>query len=139
VYDAITSDRCYHNGMSPTQALTKMYGWRMKDFDPELLEQFIQCIGIYPIGALVELTTGEVGIVISVTDAYRLRPKVLLILDAEKNPYFPTRIIDLATYKLDEHEHAYGIKDVMEPGAFNINIGEYLQEIQQAQLVNMKK
>jgi len=138
VYDAITSDRCYHDGMSPTQALTKMYGWRLKDFDPELLEQFIQCIGIYPIGALVELTTGEVGIVISVTDESRLRPKILLILDDQKNPYFPKRIINLAIYNLDEHEHVYGIKDVLEPGAYNINIGEYMQEIQQAQLVNVK-
>jgi putative nucleotidyltransferase with HDIG domain len=139
VFDAITSDRCYHDAMSPTQALTKMYEWRLRDFDPELLEQFIQCIGIYPIGTIVELTSGEVGVVISVNTEMRLRPKVLLILDENKNPYYPTRIADLAVYNPDINEMIYGIENVLEPGTYNIDVKEHMKEIHHAQRVNMSK
>ena len=132
VYDAITSDRCYHKGMPPTEALTKMYGWRLKDFDGELLEQFIQCVGIYPVGSLVELTTGEVGIVISVNPASRLRPKVDLLLDAKKNPYYPSRVLNLADCNVDELHATCAIKDVLNPGAFGVNIKEHLRPMQQA-------
>lgn len=132
VYDAITSDRCYHKGMSPTEGLTKMYGWRLKDFDAELLEQFIQCIGIYPVGTLVELTSGEVGIVISVSPISRLKPKVNLILNEHKQPYFPTRIVNLADFDNDDPNAAYAIRDVLAPGTYGINIREHLAPIQAA-------
>jgi len=139
VYDAITSDRCYHDGMSPTQALTKMYEWRIKDFNPELLEQFIQCIGIYPIGTLVELTSGEVGIVISVNKEMRLKPKILLILDEFKNPYYPTHIVNLTDYHQESNENAYNIQAVLEPRSYNINTNDYMHEIKQAQQKQMSK
>jgi len=133
VFDAITSDRCYHDGMSPTQALTKMYEWRHKDFNPELLEQFIQCIGIYPIGTLVELNSGEVGIVISVNKELRLKPKLLLVLDKNKNPYYPTHIVDMTDYHQDYGDDAYNIQAVLEPRSYNINTNNYMHEIQLAQ------
>jgi len=139
VYDAITSDRCYHDGMSPTRALTKMYEWRIRDFDPELLEQFIQCIGIYPIGTIVELSSGEVGIVISVNADLRLRPKILLVLDKEKNPYFPSRIADLSAYNFSSNDDNYGIKTVLEPMSYNVNVKDHMKDIQQAQRVNMAR
>jgi len=139
VYDAITSDRCYHDGMSPTQALTKMYEWRIKDFNPELLEQFIQCIGIYPIGTLVELTSGEVGIVISVNKEMRLKPKTLLILDEFKNPYYPTHIVNLTDYHQESNEDAYNIQTVLEPGSYNIDTKDYMHEIKQVQQKQISK
>ncbi len=128
VYDAITSDRVYHDGMASTEALTRMYEWRERDFDPQLLEQFIQCIGIYPIGSLVELSSGEVGVVISVNPRLRLRPKAILVLDCDKNPYFPTRIVDLARY-LDNDSGPYTIRRVLEPGAHNIDVREHLRQL----------
>lgn len=133
VYDAITSDRCYHKGMSPTEALTKMYGWRLTDFDPELLEQFIQCLGIYPVGTLVELTSGEVGIVISVNPVLRLRPMVSLILDGQKRPYYPSRTVNLADFANNDPDNVYGIREVLKPGSYSINIREHLSPMQQAQ------
>ena len=133
VYDAITSDRCYHKGMSATEALTKMYSWRMTDFDPALLEQFIQCLGIYPVGTLVELTSGEVGIVISVNHSLRLRPLVSLVLDREKRPYYPPRVINLADFATNDPDDVYGIRDVLAPGSYGINIREHLQPVQEAQ------
>ena len=133
VYDAITSDRCYHEGMSPTEALTKMYSWRMTDFDPELLEQFIQCLGIYPVGTLVELTSGEVGIVISVNPVLRLRPIVSLVLDANKRPYYPARSLNLADFADNDPDNVYAIREVLKPHSYGINIREHLQPMQKAQ------
>ena len=136
VYDAITSDRCYHKGISPTEALTKMYGWRHTDFDPALLEKFIQCVGIYPVGTLVELTSGEIGVTIALNDVQRLRPKISLVLDANKSPYSPARIIDLAACAGNDPEPTYGIKAVLPPGSYNIDIKSQLQQIGLAQLKN---
>lgn len=132
VYDAITSDRCYHQGVSPTEALTRMYGWRLTDFDGELLEQFIQCMGIYPVGTLVELTSGEVGVVISVNPVARLRPKVNLVLDGNKQPYFPARIVDLAAYADEDGAATYAIHHVLMPDAYGIDIKAHLTDIQRA-------
>ncbi len=134
VYDAITSDRCYHKGISPTEALTKMYSWRHTDFDPALLERFIQCVGIYPVGTLVELTSGEIGVTIALNDAQRLRPKISLVLDANKTPYSPARIFDLATSGSDDPDPSYAIKTVLPPGSYNIDIKEQLRQIGTAQL-----
>ena len=132
VYDAITSERCYHKGMSPTEALTKMYGWRVKDFDVDLLEKFIQCIGIYPVGTLVELTSGEVGIVISVNTTSRLKPKINVILNEKKQPYFPARIVNLEDFKSNDPNNTYAIRDVLAPGTYGISIREHLAPIQAA-------
>ena len=131
VYDAITSDRVYHDGMAPTEALTRMYEWRIRDFDPDLLEQFIQCIGIYPIGSLVELSSGEVGVVISINPRFRLRPKVALVLDGDKNPYFPTRVVDLARF-VDQASESYTVYRVLEPNAYNVDIQQQLRELKTA-------
>jgi putative nucleotidyltransferase with HDIG domain len=132
VYDAITSDRSYHQGISPTEALTKMYGWRLTDFDPDLLEQFIQCLGIYPVGTLVELASGEVGFVMSVNPESRLRPKVNLILDAQKNPLYPQRVVNLADAPTDPDATRPSIGRVLQPGTYGIDVREHLTPIQQA-------
>lgn len=139
VCDAITSDRCYHDGMSPTHALTKMYEWRLRDFDPELLEQFIQCIGIYPIGTIVELSSGEAGIVISINSELRLRPKVLLVLDEKRISItrHVSRICPLTI--LISMKINMALKLCWNPGTYNINVNEHIKDIQQAQRVNMSR
>jgi len=58
VYDAVTSDRVYHDGMTPHEALKKLYEWMPGNFDFELMKTFIRTIGIYPVGSVVELKPG---------------------------------------------------------------------------------
>lgn len=128
VYDAITSDRAYHNGMTATEALTRMYQWRERDFDVAMLEQFIQCIGIYPVGTLVELTSGEVGIVICVNPQTRLRPRLLLVRDQRGNPYFPPRVCDLTQCEAEGND-ACAIRRVLEPGSHNVNVAKHIREL----------
>jgi hypothetical protein len=69
----------------------------------------------------------------------RLKPKILLILDEKKNPYYPARITDLSTYNLNVNDDNYGIKSVLEPMSYNINVKDHMKDIQQAQRVNMSK
>ncbi len=125
-YDAITSDRAYHDGMSCHDALKRMYEWRFKDFDPDLIEQFIQCMGIYPIGSLVEMNTGAIGVVVTINRARRLRPKVVMVLTPEKKPYAPTKTIDLMNQPLEFDKSSLSIKQVLPSGTFKINPTEYL-------------
>ena len=85
-YDAITSHRNYAEALPPSIAIKMMYEWRDIDFQAELVEEFIQAVGIYPAGTLVELSSGQVGVVLSEYRTRRLRPKIMVLLDADKNP-----------------------------------------------------
>jgi putative nucleotidyltransferase with HDIG domain len=125
-YDAVTSDRVYHRGMSAHEALTRMYEWRTKDFHPGLLEQFIQCMGIYPIGSVVELNTGAVGVIVTVNRERRLKPRVALVMNPDKRRYKRPKTIDLAQYELDHPDKPIEISKVLPHGAYGIYPVDYL-------------
>ncbi len=120
-FGAITTDRPYAPAMATSQAIRSIYQWRDIDFQAELVEQFIQALGIYPTGSLVELSTGEVAAVISQNRLRRLRPKVMLILDPEKKPYGHFPILDLIQDTVDKHGRALEILRGLEPGSYGIN------------------
>lgn len=125
-YDAITSDRVYHSGLSAYEALTKMYSWRSTDFHPGLIEQFIQCMGIYPVGSLVELSDGRVGVVITVNRRRRLRPRVALVLKEDKTPYRKPKLVNLVDLEEASGKDAPSIVKVLQPGEHGINPIDYL-------------
>lgn len=120
-YDAMTSDRAYAPAVSPSFAVRKLYEWRNVDFQAELVEEFIQAIGIYPAGTLVELSTGEVGIVIAENRERRLRPKVLLLLDAHKKPLKDSSLVNLRDIETTETGESLDITASLEPGAYGIS------------------
>jgi putative nucleotidyltransferase with HDIG domain len=122
-YDAITSDRVYHSGMAAHEALGKMYAWRQTDFHPGLVEQFIQCIGVFPIGSLVELSTGAIGVVVAQHRTRRLRPRVALVLNTDKKPFEQMKIVDL----MDVDIHDLEIRNCLPSGSFGINPTDYLR------------
>lgn len=95
VYDALTSERVYKPGMSPSNALRIMYGLRESDFHPGFVEQFVRCLGIYPLGTLVRLSTGETGVVVQGAPLTPLLPTVRVVLDAHRASV-PPRDLDLA-------------------------------------------
>jgi HD-GYP domain-containing protein (c-di-GMP phosphodiesterase class II) len=94
-YSALISKRVYAGQESPSNALSKIYKIRGKLFNEGLVEQFIQCLGIYPIGSVVQLNTGEVGIVIAQNLVRRLQPRVLMVADERGEPIRPQVIVDL--------------------------------------------
>lgn len=124
-YDAISSDRAYHAGMSAHAALKKMYEWRHRDFHPGLVEQFIQCMGIYPIGSVVELNTGEVGVVVTMNRTRRLKPRVALVLQPDYYPVPGARTVDLTDYKTRDGRPCE-IDRVLDSGAYGIDPVQYL-------------
>ncbi len=125
-YDAITSDRTYHKGMTAYEALSKMYQWRTSAFHPGLVEQFIQCMGVYPIGSLVELSTGAIGVVATVNRERRLKPRVVLILNPEKQKFETVKVVDLMQEANDNPKGAPEIKKVIPAGEYGIRPTDYL-------------
>ncbi|GMQ90433.1 MAG: hypothetical protein BMS9Abin10_0810 [Gammaproteobacteria bacterium] len=128
VYDAITSQRIYRESVSAEDALKRMYEWRHKDFNAELVEEFIKCMGIFPIGSLVELNTGGIGVVVTINRVRRLKPKVALVLQANKEPYNKKLIADLAEHR-DRLGQELRIRRVLPAGAFGINPVKYLAQL----------
>lgn len=112
--------------MSPAEAVKKLYEWKGADFHPALVEVFIQALGIYPAGSLVELTTGQVGVVMSEYRTRRLRPKIMLILDDDKCLYGEFVTIDLFKEVISEDGQAINILRGLEPGSYGIDPSELL-------------
>ena len=127
VYDAITSDRVYHHGMNTLDALKNMFKWRENDLDTELVEDFIQCLGIYPIGSLVQLNTDEVGIVLSMAPGKNLTPIVMLVCDENKQVITPPRVLDLSQFSSEKCDNPVEIKKVLEANSYGIDLFEYIK------------
>lgn len=96
VYDAITSDRVYHKGMEPHQALRKVLEWSSHHFDPQLVQQFIRCVGIYPVGTLVMLESKRLAVVIEAGRDELFSPVVRIVMDAKHRRYLPIQDLDLS-------------------------------------------
>lgn len=124
VYDAITSDRAYHNRMSPHEALNKMYEWASKMFSRELLEKFISCLGIYPIGSIVELEDGDVGVVITVNHHRKLLPTLNLILDRDKRYLDRPKMLDLEYH--ERNGNSIKINKILKSNSYGIDVRKIL-------------
>lgn len=96
VYDAITADRCYHKGMPAAEALRKIYEWSKFHFNPQLVQAFMRCVGIYPVGTLVLLESGRLGVVIEPHESNLLAPKVRVFFSAKSNTYIKPVDVDLS-------------------------------------------
>ncbi|MGB9430555.1 MAG: HD-GYP domain-containing protein [Gammaproteobacteria bacterium] len=120
-YDAITSPRPYSKMRSPYEAVREIYGWRGTLFQPEVVEQFMQVVGVFPTGSLVELNTGAVAVVISQNETRRLKPRVMLILNEKKQrlPQFNT--VDLLFDTHLKGADKLWIEKCLESGAYDIN------------------
>lgn len=91
-YDAMTSDRCYRDGMPAADAIRVLYQNRGSQFDAEMVEAFIRMVGLYPPGTLIELNTGDVALVVAVHPGRKLQPRVEVLLDANKQQVEPREI-----------------------------------------------
>jgi HD-GYP domain-containing protein (c-di-GMP phosphodiesterase class II) len=127
MYDAITSDRVYQKGrthLEATNILTNMSGAQL---EPLLVIKFIESLGVYPPGCLVEMTNGSIAIVVEVNDKIKLRPKVIILLDEDKNTV-PEEVIDLSKMVIDRAGDFYTIKGIVKAEDWNIDSSKYYQE-----------
>ncbi len=120
-YDAITSRRCYSDAQSSATALKILYENRGVQFDEQLVVQFIECIGIYPPGALVELNSGEVGVVLSVDPDNRLSPRVGLVRDTHKRA-MQQRVVDLAEQSGVAPTERLRVAQVLVDGSYGVDL-----------------
>ena len=138
-YDETTNPR-NQNPLSPSKAVGKLYEARGIEFQEELVVEFIRAIGLYPTGTLVELNTGEVAVVVEQNFERRLRPKIMVVLDAVKQRLHQPYIIDLAEDEREKQRkmesgkflsteiEAIEIIQDLQPGLYNIDMTELHQE-----------
>lgn len=96
VYDAITSNRAYRKAMSPAAAVQKLFEWSKSHFDPDMTKVFLKSVGIYPIGTLVRLESGRLGVVIEQSDSHLLTPVVRVMYDGRRQHYIAPEDVDLS-------------------------------------------
>ena len=123
-FDAMTVKRPYAEAVSASRAISELYKWRGVYFDATLVEQFIRCLGIFPVGSLVELNTGEVGVVIAQNTAKRLLPRVMVIRDAQRRPLIPQKLLDLSRSPMASGDEPYRIRSTLEAGAIEFDAEE---------------
>jgi len=95
VYDAITSDRSYNEGWDPAVAIQQMSTWE-GHFDDEVFQAFLKSVGIYPVGSIVQLKSGGIGVVTEQHSHSLLTPKVKLFFLPVLNIYITPRTVDLS-------------------------------------------
>ena len=127
-YTAMTRSSTYRAAIAPHKALQTIYNWRNKYFQDELVEQFLQCLGVYPTGSLVEMSSGEVGMIMSQNRVQRLKPKIMMLLDEKKEAYDVSKIVDLTVDTTDASGLELTIISGLQPGAYDIDPSKVLED-----------
>lgn len=96
VYDAITSNRPYKAGWDPAESLRKMAEWAKGHFDPTVFQAFVKSLGIYPVGSLVKLNSGRLGIVVEQAEKSLLTPRIKVFFSTRSNARIKPEIVDLS-------------------------------------------
>lgn len=121
IYDAMTSDRVYHKAMTPHQALQFLYDLGQKGhLAPYLVERFIRCVSVYPVGSCVQLNTGEIAVVCQVHEGMPLQPKLIVVRDAEGKTKPSPEAVDLA------QGDGRSIAQSKDPAVLGIQVADYL-------------
>jgi len=124
-YAAMTRQRVYEKAVSSQKALEALIKMRGSKFREPVVDQFIQCIGLYPVGSLVELNTGEVGVVIQQNQVRRLKPRLLIILGPDKSVERYPVTLDLMKDPESSPGVAYRITHALPADAYGIDPAEF--------------
>ncbi len=124
-YDAMITPRPYAEARSSYQAMQELARQKDVRFQGALVEQLMQSIGLFPTGSLVELNTGEVAIVVAQNPSRRLKPKVIVVLNAQKQRMAELPVVDLLALEQSEGPAATRIARELAPGAHGIDPEDY--------------
>lgn len=126
-YEAMTNEQVYREELTPFETLKYLNANKNTRFDEQLVKLFIKMIGVFPIGSLVELTTGQIGIVITSNRDDNLRPKVLIMLDQNKVA-ISRQIINLARSSVDPLGRPIKIARTLKKGDYGIDRDKLIAE-----------
>jgi hypothetical protein len=128
VFDAITSHRVYRSeAISPDQALRMMTESAGKDFDPILLKAFINMLGVYPVGTLVELNTGEIGLVSENPEqSDGAHPLVTILIPADDQGYTRGETVDLSERETSGDRYKRSVSKTYNPALFGVQPSEFI-------------
>jgi len=121
VYDAITSDRVYHRAITPTAAMKKLLEWSDNHLDRSLVEEFIKCMGIFPVGSLVELDSGRLGVVIEANEHLQNSPVIKVVYSVKNKSHLEPKVVDLSKKLNQDH-----IVRSVDPRLYGLKIPDYL-------------
>lgn len=121
-YDAMTSIRVYQKGLLPSEAMQIIVKGAGKKFDPVLVKAFVNTMGLFPVGSLVELNSGDIGIVTEVNKRPQKSdlPKVMIIMNSAGSHVEPS-MVDLA-----ESDVSVRIVKALNPDQYKVNVAHYL-------------
>ncbi|MGX5174537.1 HD-GYP domain-containing protein [Aliikangiella sp. IMCC44653] len=126
-FDAITSKRVYSEAESPSKAFKVILDNSDKQFDAHLAKKFVEWMGVYPIGSVVEMKTGELGVVTQIHSDKKLKPRVYLFTDENKQTGYE-KSIDLARMVVHSSGETYQIKKLHPHGAYDIDVTSYINK-----------
>lgn len=120
-FDMLTAPAPYGMQMPPSNALNVLFQNRGTQFHAALVEQFIQCVGAFPVGSVVELNTGEIGVVITQNLVKRLQPRVMVVQDAKGAALHPHKILDLMKEPMASPGEPYRIRRTLDQATVRID------------------
>jgi HD-GYP domain-containing protein (c-di-GMP phosphodiesterase class II) len=124
-YSAMLRKRAYRDAVSNQEALESLNAVRDTQFRGPLVDQLIQCMGIYPVGSLVELNSGEVAVVIQQNQVRRLQPRVMVVLAPDKSVEKSSPTLDLVYSPGSPTGEPYRIIRSLPMNAYGINPADY--------------
>ncbi|MGM0769808.1 MAG: HD-GYP domain-containing protein [Pseudomonadota bacterium] len=125
-FETLIGPRDTSEPMTPAKAVNLLFDMRNIEFQEDLVEQFIQAVGIYPTGSLVQLNDGQRGIVVSHSPSRRLWPRVMVMTDQNQKPLKSAKVIDLASFNADkEAGETLSIAECLPHGTEGLNPESY--------------
>ena len=125
-YSRLMTSRSQSAQLSPSAALSALHKQRGQAFHERLVDQFIQCIGVYPVGAAVELNTGELGIVIAQNPTRRLLPRVSVMTDEHGARITTQKILDLSRTRTTGGDEPLRIRRTLPKHELALEAAEFL-------------
>lgn len=123
-FAALTNHRPYAAAVSSYEALRSITAWGGDFFHEPLVQQFVSSVGVFPVGSLIELNTGEVAVVVEHSKVRRLKPRVLVVTGPDKTPAAFPAMVDLLYAPKVGGEAAF-IKRGLAPGAYGLNLADF--------------
>jgi HD-GYP domain-containing protein (c-di-GMP phosphodiesterase class II) len=129
VFDAMRSQRAYQQALPTARILEVLKQKDGKQFESHLVRRFVQLIGIYPVGNLVRLNTGEVAVVLKAHAPDPRRPRVRVAFDPSGNRLEHTYDVNLWEAGSEERESPSSVRSPEDPANFGVDPLSLMEEV----------